>query len=136
MGTPIADPRRWSGRCGCWHRARPARAILLLAFPVPFLLFITNTVPASRYLNPVLPFVAIFAAWALIELRRGAGRQRRAGALGLVRALRGAARGLAQRRDRSLLPPATTRARWRCDYIESHIPAGVDDPDPALLRRR
>ena len=44
------------------------RAILLLAFPVPFLLFIANTAPASRYLNPVLPFVAVFAGWALARL--------------------------------------------------------------------
>ena len=56
--------------------AAPARAILLLAFPVPFLLFIANTAPASRYLNPVLPFLALFAAWALANLtsRVGAGR--------------------------------------------------------------
>lgn len=44
--------------------AQPARAALLLAFPVPFFLFITNTVPASRYLNPILPFVALFGGWA------------------------------------------------------------------------
>lgn len=44
--------------------AQPARALLLLAFPVPFFLFITNTVPASRYLNPILPFVALFGGWA------------------------------------------------------------------------
>jgi hypothetical protein len=43
----------------------PARAVLLLAFPLPFFVFITNTYPASRYLNPLLPFVAIFAGWAL-----------------------------------------------------------------------
>ena len=43
----------------------PARAILLLAFPIPFLLFIANTAPASRYLNPVVPFLALFAAWSL-----------------------------------------------------------------------
>ena len=46
----------------------PARAVLLLAFPVPFLLFIANTAPASRYLNPVLPFVALFAGWTISEL--------------------------------------------------------------------
>jgi hypothetical protein len=46
----------------------PSRALLLLAFPVPFFAFISNTVPASRYLNPVLPFVAIFAAWTLTSL--------------------------------------------------------------------
>jgi hypothetical protein len=48
----------------------PARAILLLSFPLPFLLFIANTAPASRYLNPVLPFLTIFAAWTLSRLTR------------------------------------------------------------------
>ncbi|MEO6213000.1 MAG: glycosyltransferase family 39 protein [Vicinamibacterales bacterium] len=37
-------------------------AVLLLLFPVAFFLFIANTTPASRYLNPVLPFVGLFAA--------------------------------------------------------------------------
>ena len=46
----------------------PARALLLLAFPIPFLLFIANTAPASRYLNPVLPFIALFAAWCLSSI--------------------------------------------------------------------
>jgi 4-amino-4-deoxy-L-arabinose transferase-like glycosyltransferase len=46
----------------------PLRAVFLLSFPVPFLVFIANTAPASRYLNPVLPFVAIFAAWLLSVL--------------------------------------------------------------------
>ena len=48
--------------------ASPARAILLLAFPVAFSVFITNTVPASRYLNPVLPFIAVFAGWTASSL--------------------------------------------------------------------
>jgi hypothetical protein len=48
--------------------ASPARAVLLLAFPLAFFAFISNTVPASRYLNPVLPFVAVFAAWTLSSL--------------------------------------------------------------------
>ena len=46
----------------------PSRAIFLLAFPVPFLLFIANTAPASRYLNPVVPFMTLFAAWALARI--------------------------------------------------------------------
>lgn len=45
----------------------PAQAMLLLAFPVPFLLFIANTAPASRYLNPVLPFLVLFAAWTVAQ---------------------------------------------------------------------
>jgi 4-amino-4-deoxy-L-arabinose transferase-like glycosyltransferase len=66
MGWPVV-------MLGCagaiWMLAvAPARALLLLAFPVPFFAFISNTVPASRYLNPVLPFVAVFAAWALTSL--------------------------------------------------------------------
>ncbi len=44
------------------------RALLLLSFPLAFLLFIVNTVPASRYLNPVLPVVAILAAFTLREI--------------------------------------------------------------------
>ena len=35
---------------------------------MPFLIFIANTAPASRYLNPVLPFVVLFAAWGLTRL--------------------------------------------------------------------
>lgn len=43
---------------------RRSRHLILLAFPVAFLLFIANTVPATRYLNPVLPFVAMLLAVA------------------------------------------------------------------------
>jgi hypothetical protein len=46
----------------------PGRAVFLLAFPIPFLAFIANTAPASRYLNPITPFLAIFAAWSLSSL--------------------------------------------------------------------
>lgn len=49
----------------CLTVVQPARALWLLLFPVPFLLFIANTTPASRYLNPVLPFLALFAAWMI-----------------------------------------------------------------------
>jgi len=43
-------------------------AVALLAFPILFLLFIANTYPASRYLNPVLPFVAVLAAVAVTRV--------------------------------------------------------------------
>lgn len=45
--------------------ASPGRAVLLLAFALPFCAFISNTVPASRYLNPILPALTIFAAWTV-----------------------------------------------------------------------
>lgn len=50
-------------------------AALLLAFPVPFLLFISNTVAASRYLNPVLPIVAVFAGVAVSAVGEFRGRR-------------------------------------------------------------
>ena len=52
-------------------------ACLFAMFPITFLLFIANTFPASRYLNPLLPFVAVWAgavlAWLLTrtQLVRG-----------------------------------------------------------------
>ncbi|MEO5895883.1 MAG: glycosyltransferase family 39 protein [Vicinamibacterales bacterium] len=56
---------------GCAGMATKAwkEAVLLLLFPLAFCAFITNTVPASRYLNPVLPFVALFAARGLATLQ-------------------------------------------------------------------
>jgi hypothetical protein len=45
-----------------------SRAVVVLLFPLAFLGFIANTAPATRYLNPVLPFIAILAAWMLARL--------------------------------------------------------------------
>jgi len=53
----------------CMAVVSPARAAVLLLFPISFFLFITNTAPASRYLNPVLPFLALFAAWMIDYIR-------------------------------------------------------------------
>jgi hypothetical protein len=64
----------------------PARAVFLLAFPVPFFLFIMNTAPASRYLNPTLPFLVIFAALTLDSVDSLRSRPRRS-ILWLVAAL-------------------------------------------------
>ena len=54
-------------------RRRPvAGALLLASFPLAFLLFLSHTVAASRYLNPVLPFLAVFAGsgWRCWPARR------------------------------------------------------------------
>jgi hypothetical protein len=51
-------------------RRRPWQAALLAAFPVAFLLFLSHTVAASRYLNPALPFLAVFAGSGLALLAR------------------------------------------------------------------
>ncbi len=51
------------------------RAVLLAAFPLTFLAFLTNTFPASRYVNVLLPVLAVSAAYAL---NRVVSEQRRA----------------------------------------------------------
>lgn len=52
---------------------RPWSALLILAFPVAFLVFISHTVAASRYLNPVLPLLACLAGYALSRVTTSAG---------------------------------------------------------------
>ncbi|MBA2304802.1 MAG: hypothetical protein H0W08_19510, partial [Acidobacteria bacterium] len=97
------------------------RALLLLLFPLSFFAFITNTVPASRYLNPILPFVALFAAWTLSQ---AAARFRVAtwlfwGAVGLV-AIPAAAQSI---RADLFIRQADTRSMAQA-YVERHFPAG------------
>jgi hypothetical protein len=58
-----------------WRRAR-AQTVIVLLFPLGFLAFISNTVPATRYLNPALPFAAIFAGVAVAAVAGLAGRWR------------------------------------------------------------
>lgn len=102
--------------------ACPARAVLLLAFPVPFFAFISNTVPASRYLNPVLPFMAVFAGWTVHE---AACRLRVKPAVFWVVVVVCAAPGLAAsvRTDR-FIRQADTRTLAR-EFIERTIPPGA-----------
>ena len=57
------------------------QAVLLLLFPVAFLLFIANTVPATRYFNPVIPFVAVSAGAAVAAFARMLGGRRQVVAL-------------------------------------------------------
>ncbi|HEY7284454.1 MAG TPA: glycosyltransferase family 39 protein, partial [Vicinamibacterales bacterium] len=42
--------------------SRPRLTLLLLAFPAPFFLFIAGTFPATRYLIPLVPFLALLAS--------------------------------------------------------------------------
>ena len=49
-------------------RADRKVTLRLLAFVVPFALFIASTFPASRYLVPLVPFVASFAGIAIAQI--------------------------------------------------------------------
>jgi hypothetical protein len=96
------------------------RTLRLLAFPLPFLIFIASTVPASRYLVPVVPFMAIFAAIAVAELWRP---RLRLVALGVCVVAVGMA-ALESYRTVTFMRETDTRT-LALDYIRTHLPAGA-----------
>lgn len=99
----------------------PARALLLLAFPASFFVFITNTVPASRYLNPILPFVALFAGWALSSL---AARTRASTWMFWLAVAACAAPGAAASIRSDLFFRQTDTRTLAREYLEREIPPG------------
>ena len=103
-------------------RAGRARAILLLAFPITFLLFIANTFPASRYLNPVLPFAALLAAGALAPLFKTTSRLAAPLTVAVVVLAIGAGIASSARAD-SFFRRTDTRTLAR-EWIEVHVPPG------------
>jgi hypothetical protein len=100
----------------------PARAVLVLLFPCAFLALISNTTPASRYLNPVLPFIALLAAWGLARL---ADRVRLPAAAFWAAAAVLAAGPLAGSiRSDAFFRMEDTRTQ-ALRFIEANVPAGV-----------
>jgi hypothetical protein len=108
-------------------REQPRNAALLLAFPLPFLAFISNTVAASRYLNPVLPFIALLAAVAVCRLagraRSETGRRRQWITVGAALLL--AIPGLRLSFDIGRFFQQTDTRTLAQRFIESTIPAGA-----------
>ncbi|HEX9369316.1 MAG TPA: hypothetical protein VF921_21975 [Vicinamibacterales bacterium] len=100
-------------------RRDPVRALWLLAFPIPFLIFIAGTFPASRYLVPVVPFVTLFAGIAIVEIWR---RQRLVAQLLFVAAF--AVAGLESLRADAFIRETDTRT-LALDYVHAQIPGGA-----------
>ena len=100
-------------------RRDPRRTLWLLAFPLPFLAFIASTVPASRYLVPLVPFIALFAGLAIAELwekRRLTAQLLFVGAFALA--------GRETLRTDAFIREMDTRT-LALDFIRQHIPAGA-----------
>jgi hypothetical protein len=110
-----------AGLAVAWARDR-RRLVALAIFPAAFLLFIANTVPATRYLNPMLPFLCLAAALAAAS---GARAMPRAGwaAAGLTVVLAAPAFTASLRADRFFRETDTRTQALR--YIERTIPAGA-----------
>jgi hypothetical protein len=102
--------------------ASPGRALLLLGFPLPFLLFISNTAPASRYLNPALPFVALFAAWMVAQVSVRLGNRP---AVFWIAVTIAAAPALRASIAADLFFRQTDTRTLAQRYIESNVPAGA-----------
>ncbi len=112
------------------------RGLLLVTFPLLFLAFVFNTVPQTRYLNAMLPSVALAAAFALTGVARRLGTHRAAvtAAVVLAAALPGLAGTL---RADFFIRQTDTRTLAR-DFIEREIPAGSSfllQPYSVPLRR-
>ncbi len=106
-------------------RRAPLRALLFASFPVVFFLFISNTVAATRYLNPVLPFLAVLAAIGAVTgtsiVRRG-----RPGTIdAAVIAAAAAVPGLVMSWHLGTFFRQTDTRSEALAWIESHVSAGT-----------
>lgn len=98
------------------------RVVLTLVFPVGFVLFMANTVPASRYLNPVLPFVAVLGGAAVAGVAGTRLERRRLAVLVVAAACMEA--GLASARaDRFFLQDDTRTQALQ--WFERQVPTGT-----------
>lgn len=115
---------------------------LLLAFAVPFFLFIATTYPASRYLVPLVPVGAVFAGMAVAWWAESA---RSLDRLGLVVVFGlGVLLACGESLQVDLFIRQTDTRTLAAKYFESHVPGGstvltqpysiILEPDPAGLR--
>ncbi|ODS53629.1 MAG: hypothetical protein ABS36_13465 [Acidobacteria bacterium SCN 69-37] len=103
-------------------RAGWMRVTIALAFPVVFLLFMANTVPASRYLNPVLPFVSLLGGAAVSWVASASRTGRVVAAVALAIAVTEGAIVSAHGNAFFRQPDTRTLAR---DWFEQHVPSGA-----------
>jgi len=104
---------------------RPRRGMLVTLFPVTFLLFIANTVPATRYLNPVLPFLAIGAGVLITIIATGIKSRKWQAVIVAAFTLSQVTRGLEYSLTMgSFFKQTDTRTLAR-QWIETEIPAGA-----------
>jgi hypothetical protein len=111
------------------------RAVVLVVFPLAYLVFIAHTVPMSRYVNCMLPMLAVLAAFPLVALSRPApGRTLLTVAVVVAAATPGFVRSV---RAVRFYDQTDTRTFAR-EFIEREIPSGESlliQPYSAPIRR-
>ncbi len=98
------------------------RVVLTLVFPAVFILSMANTVPASRYLNPVLPFLAVLGGAVVAGV--AVGDRRRQGLAVLVLAAACVDAGLMSLRADLFFRQDDTRTQ-ALTWFETHVPEGA-----------
>jgi dolichyl-phosphate-mannose-protein mannosyltransferase len=112
------------------------RGLILGTFTATFLVFVSNTVPMSRYLNVVIPLFALAAAFTVTMVSERFGRRAPAAAAVLTLAAMLPGLTMSVRTDR-FFRQRDTRTIAR-EYIEQHIPSGstiLVQPYSAPVRR-
>jgi hypothetical protein len=98
------------------------RGLVFVSFFLAFFAFIVNTVPMSRYLNVVLPIVALAAAFAVMRLARATGPA--AGVVAPAAVVLAMIPGLiASIKTDLFIRQADTRTLAR-EFLERRVPAG------------
>jgi MFS family permease len=112
------------------------RGLMLGTFTGAFLVFLSNTVPMSRYLNVILPLMGLAAAFTIVRISRAFGA--RSSAVVLALTVLAMIPGLLTSVKTDLFfRQADTRTVAR-EYIESRIPSGATilvQPYSAPVRR-
>ena len=98
-------------------RRRPWQAALLASFPIAFLIFLSHTVAASRYLNPALPFLAVCAGCGLALLARSTSLT------AILVVMLALPAGWHSRQIGAFFTQADTRTLGQA-WIEAHVPPG------------
>jgi MFS family permease len=112
------------------------RGLILGTFTAAFLVFVSNTVPMSRYLNAIIPLFGLAAAFTIVRISRAAGARGSTAATGLT-VLAMTPGLLTSVKTDLFFRQADTRTIAR-EYIETHIPSGASilvQPYSAPLRR-
>jgi hypothetical protein len=120
MGWPVAAAALVGTVWIAWGDRR--RAIVLLAFPLAYLIFIAHTVPMSRYVNCVLPPMAVLGAHGLVQVARRVARSPAVPTLCLALAACAPAAWASVQIGR-FFNQADTRTLAR-DFIEREVPPG------------
>ena len=105
-------------------RRRPYVCLLMLLFPIAFLVFISTTIAATRYLNPVLPFVALLAGVAVARVSE-LFPSRRAWAVAAILTVAAGIPGFAASWHTGTFFQQTDTRTLALDYFRASVPSGA-----------